>query len=193
MDEELFNLRKKYQELGEPILRDKTLEILLNIVRENKPNLVLEIGTSVGLTATAILLENPDAKITTIEIEEEKVKKAREHFDLFKVGDRAKTIIGDAGEIIPILSAKYDLILLDGPKGHYYEYLDNLLAILNRGGILFADDVLFHGYIKGKSPKKHNTIKNSILSYLDAINSNKDLQTQLIEIEDGISITRKIR
>lgn len=193
MNSELIEKRKQAQAINEPILRDKTLEKLLEIVKGKAPKSILEVGTSFGLTGVAMLLENGKARLTGIEISEEKVKIAKENYKHFGVDGRAKIFLGDATEIIPILTGNYDLILLDGPKSKYIEYLPNLLNMLNIGGIIFADDVLFHGYIKGEAPRKHNTIKHNLISYLNAVSSDERLKTEMLEIEDGVAITTKIR
>jgi len=111
------------------------------------------------------------------------------------VDDRAKIFQGDASEIIPILTGEYDFIFLDGPKGHYYEYLPHLLSILKVGGVLFADNVLFRGYVgdKVKTPHRFNTTKHSMENYLNAITTNENLSTTIMDIEDGISITKRIK
>ena len=188
-------LREKAKQVGEPILRDKSFELLLNTVRENKPKKILEIGVNLGLSSIAMLLTEKDASLTGIEIDEEKVKLARENYNSFGLTDRAKIFQGDASEIIPVLTGEYDLIFLDGPKGHYYEYLPHLLSVLAVGGILFADNVLFRGYVgdKVKTPHRFNTTKHSMENFLKAITEDQDLQTQIYDIEDGVSITKRIK
>ena len=179
---------------GEPVLRRKSFEILLKIIDEKRPNRILEIGVNRGLSGIAMLLKSPSSNLTGIEIDEDKIKIARNNYKEFGVEQRAKIFQGDASEIIPILTGEYDFIFLDGPKGHYYEYLPYLLSILNKGGVLFADNVLFRGYVGEDkiAPKRHNTIKHSMENFLRTITTDKNLKTEIIDIEDGISITEKI-
>lgn len=191
--QELIRLREEVRATGEPVLRPKTFDLLLKIAKEKDLKNILEIGTSVGLTGTALLLQNQNARLTGIEIDEEKVKKAKENYKHFNVFDRTKIFLGSAGEIIPILSGEYDLIFLDGPKGHYAEYLPNLLPLLKVGGVLFADDVYFHGFVFGETPKKHNTIKHSLEKYLYEVTNDKNLKTEILDLEDGVSISEKIK
>ncbi len=190
----IYTLREKAKELGEPILRDKSFELLLEIIREKQPKKILEIGVNLGLSGIAMLLNSPNAHLTGLEIDEGKKALATQNYVKFGVYNRAKIFLGDAGEIIPVLSGKYDFIFLDGPKGHYYEYLPNLLSVLSVGGTLFADNVLFRGYVNGKvkTPHKFNTTKNSMERFLKAITTDKTLKSTVIDIEDGVSITEKI-
>lgn len=195
MDQRLLDLRQSAKQKGEPILRDKSFELLLETVAQKKPKTILEIGVNLGLSGIAMLLTESDAKLTGIEIDEEKIALAKANYKTFGVQDRAKIFLGDASQIIPVLTGKYDFIFLDGPKGHYYEYLPNLLTALNVGGTLFADNVLFRGYVDGKvkTPHRFNTTKNSMERFINAITSSNDLKTQIIDIEDGVSITEKLK
>lgn len=188
-------MRAAAKAAGEPVLRDKSYQLLLDTVREKRPKRILEIGVNVGLSGISMLLESENSQLTGIEIDEEKIAIAKENYKKFGVDDRAKIFQGDAGEIIPILTGEYDLIFLDGPKGHYYEYLPHLLSVLNVSGILFADNVLFRGYVgdKVKTPHRFATTKHSMENYLRAVTEDENLKTQIIDMEDGVSITEKIR
>ena len=194
MDERLIALRKNASLRGEPVLREKSFELLLKTVRERRPKTILEIGVNEGYSGIAMLLEVSVARLTGIEIDEEKAEKARKNYCVFGVENRAKIFLGDAKEIIPLLSGKYDFIFLDGPKGHYGEYCDNLISALNVGGVLFADNVLFRGYVgkDKKAPHKHATIKHGMETFLDKITNDKKLKTVVYDIEDGVSITEKL-
>ena len=191
----IYELRENAKLVGEPILRDQSFEILLQTVKNEKPKKILEIGVNLGLSGIAMLLTEPNASLSGIEIDEERIALAKENYKTFGVENRAKIFQGDASEIIPVLTGEYDLIFLDGPKGHYYEYLPHLLSVLSVGGTLFADNVLFRGYVDGsvKTPHGYNTIKHSMEKFLKEITSSENLQSQVLNIEDGVSITKKIK
>ena len=195
MFSKLYELREKAKRIGEPILREESFELLMKTVRERKPKKILEVGVNLGLSSIGMLLTNLDATLSGIEINEDKAREATKNFKDFGVDKRAKIFLGDAMEIVPILSGSYDLIFLDGPKGHYYEFLPHLLSQLNKGGILFADNVLFRGYVDGKvkTPHRFNTTKNSMERFLKAVCEDENLRTEIIDLEDGISITEKIK
>ncbi len=195
MLERIYELRKIAKEQGEPILRDKSFELLLETVKKHQPKKILEIGVNLGLSGIAMLLACESAQLSGIEIDEQKIALAMQNYRDFGVQDRAKIFMGDAGEIIPILTGEYDFIFLDGPKGHYHEYLLNLLPVLKKGGILFADNVLFRGYVSGKvkTPHRFNTTKNSMERFLKRITTGDDLCTQVLDMEDGVSISQKLK
>ena len=180
---------------GEPVLREKSFEILIEKVSEKRPKRILEIGVNRGLSGIAMLLNSEKSMLTGIEIDEQKIEIAKQNYKDFGVDSRAKIFQGDASEIIPVLTGEYDFIFLDGPKGHYFEYLPHLLSVLTVGGTLFADNVLFRGYVDGrvKTPHRFNTTKHSMEKFLNAITKSENLKTEILDIEDGISITEKIR
>ncbi|MBP5465960.1 MAG: O-methyltransferase [Clostridia bacterium] len=194
MNGELFALREKAKKEGQPVLRDKSFELLTETVKTKKPSKILEIGVNLGLSGIAMLLESENATLTGIEIDEEVIKKSEENYRKFGVSDRVKIFSGDAGEIIPVLTGEYDFIFLDGPKGHYYEYLPHLLSVLKKGGVIFADNVLFRGYVLGKvkTPHRFMTTKNSMEKYLSAVTENETLKSTLYDMEDGVCITEKL-
>ena len=194
MIKKVLTMREDAKKNGEPILRDKSFELLLETVKTKKPKKILEIGVNLGLSGIAMLLYESGASLTGIEIDEEKIALAKENYKTFGVEKRAKIFQGDASEIIPVLTGEYDFIFLDGPKGHYFEYLPHLLSVLSKGGTLFADNVLFRGYIDGsvKTPHRYATTKHSMEKFLNAITTNDNLSTKIYRFEDGVSITEKL-
>ena len=194
MDEKIRIYRAQSISEGRPILKEKSFELLMQTVISQQPKSILEIGVNSGITGIARLMHCGEASLTGIEIDEDNAALAKNNYKEFNVQNRAKIFIGDASEIIPVLTGEYDLIFLDGPKSHYHEYLPHLLSVLKKGGILFADNVLFRGYVKGdvKTPHKYNTIKNGLIKFLKAITEDDTLESKIYEIEDGVSITKKL-
>lgn len=195
MYKELIVLREQAKKNGEPVLRDKSFELLIDTVKERLPKTILEIGVNVGLSSIAMLLANPSATLTGIEIDEEKIALAKLNYKRFGVFERAKIFQGDASEILGLLTGSYDFVFLDGPKGHYHEYLQHVLPCLNVNGVLFADNVLFRGYVDGKvkTPHRYNTTKHSMERFLNEVCNSSNLQTDIFDMEDGVSITTKLR
>ena len=193
MIQEIKRLREKAKLEGNPILREKSFDLLLETIKKHNPTHILEIGVNTGLSGIAMLVTSPKATLTGIEIDDDAIKMAKQNYVNFGVLDRAKIFQGDASEIIPVLTGEYDFIFLDGPKGHYFEYLPHLLSVLKKGGVLFADNVLFRGYVfsNEKTPQKYNTTRFSMEKFLTAITNDKNLQTQIYDLEDGVSITVK--
>lgn len=192
---EIIKLRKDAALRGEPVLREASFALLLETIEKYNPKRILEIGTNEGLSSSAMLVVAENARLTGIEIDEDKVDIAKSNYRIFGVSGRAKIFCGDACDIIPVLSGEYDFIFLDGPKGHYYRFLPDLLRVLSVGGVLFADNVLFRGYVDGtvKMPHRFATTKHSMENFIKEITARNDLSTVIYKIEDGVSITEKLK
>ena len=93
-----------------------------------------------------------------------------------------------------MLTEKYDFIFLDGPKSHYAEYFETAKDLLNKDGILFADNVLFKGLILSEEepPKRYKTIVRGLRSFIKRIKADKSFETVILDIEDGLSISVKV-
>ncbi len=195
MDSRIYFLRERAKACKNPILRDASFELLVGETEKLQPKKILEIGVNTGLSGIAMLLTAEKATLTGIEIDGENVARAKENYKLFGVEKRAKIFEGDASEIIPVLTGKYDLIFLDGPKGHYHEYFPHLLAALNVKGMLFADNVLFRGYVSGavRTPHRYATVKHGMQKFLKDITECGELVTKIYDIDDGVSVSFRIK
>ncbi len=183
--------RKRYI----PVMLGDTKELLFNTVKERKPESILEIGTAIGYSGIVMLTAAPESTLNTIEFSEKSVALARKNFAEFDLTDRVNIFVGDAREIVPLLTGKYDFIFLDGPKGQYkafYPYLTDLLTV---GGTLFSDNVLYKGLVENipeDNRHKHITVARNMRSFLDTLTADKRYETTLYRIGDGVTISRKI-
>lgn len=190
----MFEIKHYAKAHNIPIMRDNTVSELIRCIDAVRPFKILEIGTAIGYSGIIMLENAKSALLTTIEIDEERAKIAKDNFIKWGLSERADIMVGDAEEIVPCLRVKYDFILLDGPKGSYYGMLPYLIELLNVGGMLFADNVLYMGLVKGDGEvgHKHRTIVGNMRRFLDAMMNNKELITEIIEIDDGIITGRKV-
>ena len=175
-----------------PIVRPKTLELLLNSLNISKAKRILEIGTAIGYSGAQMLLSS-NANLVTIEKYEKSYEIAKNNFARLGLSDRVKQYLGDAKDILKELSnngEKFDFIFLDGPKGQYLSYLPMLNEMLLNNGIIFADDVLFRGLVQGNEWPEHRirTIVINLRKYLEEVNK-PPFSSQLYNLEDGVCIT----
>ena len=193
MLEDLYNNLEAYaKENYIPIIRKDSLEVLLEELDKHKPNTILEIGTAIGYSGTKMLEKLPNAKLYTMEINPVSASIARETFKSAGVYDRVVLWEGDCLEIVRYLEDKFDFIFLDGPKSHYLEMLPYLIDALNDKGVIFADNVLFHGMIEGTEDyHKKITIIRNMREYLKELQKETRLDSKLLEIGDGITISIK--
>lgn len=187
----LAELRKDALGRGIPVADDETLNYLLLMVSAVRPERILEIGTAVGLSSAAMLFTCPESRVTTIELEEDRYSEARRNFEEFGLSDRVTCHLGDAGEILGMMDGPFDFIFLDGPKAQYEKYLFDLKRLLRPGGVLFADDVLLYGWVSGEqpTPRKRRSIVDKIRGYLEAVASDKDFITSVLNVGDGVAVS----
>ena len=191
IDERISARRAEALSRGIPVADDETLNFLLVTLAATKPKRILEIGTAVGLSTTAMLLACPDARVTTMELEEERYLEAKQNFADFGVSDRVNAYMGDAGEILAMMDGEYDFVFLDGPKAQYEKYLFDLKRLMKKGALLFSDDVLLYGWVSGEepTPQKRHSIVDKIRSYLETVTSDKDFITSVLNVGDGVALS----
>ena len=191
IDERIQARREDALKRGIPVADDETLNFLLVLLQAIQPKRILEVGTAVGLSGTAMLSVCPNARLTTMELEEERYLEAKQNFADFGITDRVNAYMGDAGEILAMMDGEYDFVFLDGPKAQYEKYLFDLKRLMKKGATLFADDVLLYGWVSGEEPTPHKrqSIVDKIRSYLHTITEDKDFSTSVINIGDGVALS----
>lgn len=191
IDERITARRQAALDRGIPVADDETLQFLLVTLEAVKPARILEIGTAVGLSSVSMLYACENARLTTIELEEERYLEAKQNFADFGVSERVNAHLGDAGEILAMMDGEFDFVFLDGPKAQYEKYLFDLKRLMKKGAILFADDVLLYGWVSGEepTPQKRHSIVDKIRSYLETVTADKDFVTSVLNVGNGVALS----
>ncbi len=178
-----------------PILLDDSLEFVSNILKEIRPNRVLEIGTAIGFSSICFskyLAEG--GRIDTIEIEPLRVEQALENIKRVGVEEKIRVLEGDALDILPYLNEKYDVIFIDASKGKYVEFFGHALRLCKVGGYIIADNVLYKGMVMSDYNRhKQRTAVNKLREFIDIVMENKNLDSSLHDIGDGLMICKVIK
>jgi len=166
--------------------------ILSMISKIINPKDILEIGTYTGYSAICIAegISN-EATIDTIDKNEELEDIQNRYFKKSGFRDQIKQHIGNALEIIPTLDKKFDLVFIDADKSNYCNYFNLVIGKMNKGGIILSDNVLWSGKVVEKLDKKDIDTK-SLLEYNRLLNSDPRVETVLLPIRDGLSISRVV-
>ena len=166
----------------------RLLSIISKIIR---PKRILEIGTFTGYS-TLCLAEGleKNGRIDTIDNNFELKKIQSYFFNLSKLQNQINQFTCDALEILPKLKDKYDLIFLDADKKNYLNYLNLIIPLLKKKGVLVSDNVLWSGKVLNK--KKNKDIETEVLKkFNQQLSNHKNLQTVILPIRDGISLSIK--
>ena len=165
--------------------------VLSLISKLKQPKLILEIGTFTGYT-TLCLAEgmSNDGFIHTIDINEELYDFQRNYFTRSKYGDRIIQHVGNALEILDSINLKFDLIFLDADKENYTRYLEKIVNKLNVKGVLITDNVLWSGKVVASISDDDLSTKE-IDNFNKILNQRDDMETILLPLRDGISLSIK--
>tara|TARA_R110002167_G_scaffold292519_2_gene497153 strand:- start:1911 stop:2555 length:645 start_codon:yes stop_codon:yes gene_type:complete len=186
--------RETFQKILQPRMlsghyQGRVLSLLSKLIN---PKNILEIGTYTGYS-TLCLAEGLQKKgvIHTIDINEELADFQRKYFDKSPFGEQIIQYVGNALDIIPTLDIKFDLIFIDADKENYPNYFKMVIDKLNPGGILLSDNVLWSGkVIEPLQPDDLST--KAILEYNTLLKEDERIETILLPIRDGLTISRKL-
>ena len=189
---ELEKIKQKALEEHIPIIMDDTLEEIEKELKENPPKRILEIGAAVGYSAMCFSEFLADGgRIDTIERDEERSQEAKLNFEKVGVEDKITLYEWDAVEILPTLNEKYDMVFIDAAKGKYPFFLQQALRMINENGIIFADNILYKGYVMSDYNKhKQRTAVRNLREYIKEVSENPNLETEILEVGDGLAISR---
>lgn len=177
-----------------PILQDESLSLILMILNLVKPNKILEIGTAVGYSAINFskYLNGENSMVKTIEINENMVSIAKSNIKNMKLDGKIEVVHADATKYLIDLEEDnlYDVVFIDAAKGQYLVFLKEAIRLVKNGGVIIADNVLFKGRVLSDyNEHKHRTATNRLRTYLKLIEEDERLESTLVKIGDGVSIS----
>lgn len=164
--------------------------MLAMISRLMAPRRILEVGTFTGYSALCLAEGLPDdGLLHTLELRDEDARTARSYFARSPYADRIRLHVGEALQIIPTLAEEWDLVFLDADKTGYIDQYEAILPNLRPGGLLIADNVLFHGHVL------EQPIRNRNAAAIDGFNrhvaADVRVETVMLTLRDGWMLVRK--
>lgn len=193
----LEQMEKEALDSRVPIIRKEMQSFLKVLLAMKKPKRILEVGTAVGFSALLMSEYAPaDCQITTIEKYEKRIPIARENFKRAGKETQITLLEGDAMEILKGLTGSFDFIFMDAAKGQYIYYLPEVLRLLEKDGVLVSDNVLQEGEIiesRFAVERRNRTIHSRMREYLYELKHHSLLETSIIPLGDGVSVSIKVR
>ena len=191
-----LELKEYAKENKVPIIFDGGLSFLEAVIRTKRPINILEIGTAIGYSAIR-MSRAANSDVYTIERDPKMYEKAIENVKKAGLDDKIHIIFKDALEAFDdVKSIKFDLIFIDAAKAQYHKFFDLYTPLLNDHGVVVCDNMLFHGLVEDKDNLENYSrsvrgLIRKLNEFHDALLSNKDFDTAIYDIGDGMSISVK--
>lgn len=185
------------RETNVPIIRPQMQSLLRLLVTWGRPMRILEVGTAIGFSALLMSEYAPEGcHITTIEKYEKRIPLAKENFEKAGKSGCITLLEGDATEILASLreDGAFDLIFMDAAKGQYINFLPEIRRLLSPTGLLVSDNILQDGELlesKYAVIRRNRTIHNRMRAYLYELTHCEDLETTILPIADGVTLSAK--
>ena len=154
------------------------------------PKNILEIGTYTGYSALCLAEGmQKDGQLITIDKNEELENFAKKYFNKSAYKNQIQQVVGNALDVIPTLTQKFDLVFIDADKSNYINYFNLIIDHMNPGGVILSDNVLWSGKIlEDLKPNDEDT--KTLIAYNKLLNTDTRVETVLLPIRDGLTITR---
>lgn len=188
-------LKRLEQEAAEeniPIVQLPSAQVMRMLLLLHRPKAILEVGTAIGYSTIWLAEAAPEARIVTMDIDEERLVRARENIKEAGCADRVEILSRDATLGLPE-SYQFDCLFIDAAKGQYRVFLDLYLPLLREGGLVISDNVLFRGLVATpeEAGKRQRPMVDKLLSYNSHLMERPDLETTFIPVGDGLAISMK--
>ena len=154
------------------------------------PKNILEIGTYTGYSALCLAEGmQKDGQLITIDKNEELENFAKKYFNKSAYKNQIQQVVGNALDVIPTLTQKFDLVFIDADKSNYINYFNLIIDNMNPGGVILSDNVLWSGKIL-EDLKPNDVETKTLIAYNKLLNTDTRVETVLLPIRDGLTITR---
>ncbi|ASJ52914.1 methyltransferase [Brevibacillus formosus] len=188
-------LKRLEQEAAEeniPIVQLPSAQVMRMLLLLHRPKAILEVGTAIGYSTIWLAEAAPEARIVTMDIDEDRLVRARENIKEAGCADRVEILSRDATLGLPE-SYQFDCLFIDAAKGQYRVFLDLYLPLLREGGLVISDNVLFRGLVATpeEAGKRQRPMVDKLLSYNSHLLERPDLETTFIPVGDGLAISMK--
>ena len=192
VQKEIINYNLKLGDIKRMQISISQCQFLHLIIKVSKIKKVLEIGTFTGLSTLSMALALPDnGEIIALDKNRETNKIAVNYFKKAEQNHKIKTIIKPALEsLIKIRNEKFDLVFIDADKMNYKKYYEISLDLLNKGGLVIIDNVLWHGEVVDK--RINDKFTKNIRELNNFISKDKRIEKVIVPFGDGMSVCRKV-
>ena len=173
-----------------PIMETEGIEFLLNYIKNNHIEKILEIGTAIGYSAIRMCLLNSSITVTTIERDLERYQQAIQNRKLFGLESRITVIYQDALEVE--FEGTYDMIFIDAAKSQYIKFFEKFEKNLSQNGVIISDNLNFHGLVHTDESILSRNVRSMVRKlnqYIEFLKNNAQYETTIYDIGDGVGVS----
>ena len=174
-----------------PIIEKDSIAFIMKYIKKNNIKNILEIGSAIGYSTILMASVGQDVTVTTIERDESRYMECLKNVKKCGFEKKINVVFQDALEV-NLTGVKYDMIFIDAAKGKYPFFLKVALRMINNDGIIFADNILYKGYVMSDYNKhKQRTAVRNLREYIKEVSENPCLETELLEVGDGLAVSKR--
>jgi caffeoyl-CoA O-methyltransferase len=175
-----------------PIADPEVGKLLAVLARSTGARRILEIGTAIGYGALWLARGAPEARVTTIDVDPERLARARAYLERGGVIDRVELVEGKALEVLPRLQGPFDLVFVDAVKTEYRRYLDLSLPKVRVGGLLVFDNLLWGGLVAAP-PDEDDKDADALRAFNGYLMMHPQLESIVLPVGDGVGLATKTK
>lgn len=187
----LQRLEREAEAEGIPIIQLPSAQVIRSLLLLHQPKDILEVGTAIGYSTIWLAEAAPQARIVTMDIDEERLARARENLREAGCLDRVEVLLRDATQGLPADQYQFDCLFIDAAKGQYAKFLQLYLPLLRPGGLLITDNVLFRGLVAApeEASKRHRPMVDKLREYNRLLAHQEELETSFLPVGDGLAVS----
>ena len=187
----LQRLEREAEAEGIPIIQLPSAQVIRSLLLLHQPGSILEVGTAIGYSTIWLAEAAPQARIVTMDIDEERLARARENLREAGCADRVEVLLRDATLGLPAEKYQFDCLFIDAAKGQYPKFLDLYLPLLRPGGLVISDNVLFRGLVAApeESGKRLRPMVDKLRGYNQMLAQSAELDTSFLPVGDGLAVS----
>lgn len=163
-------------------------EVILKEIGSINPKRILEIGTGYGLSTALFAEAFNEATLYTYDRSKERLENAQDYFKSLNVSDRIHLFHEDAK--VALFPSEMDVVFIDASKSHHQTFLEKALAVLNKNGVVFIDNMHISRITNEKTTRSRRALIKKHDAFLEWLENKKDITFKLIDIHDGLCVIR---
>ncbi|UCZ54390.1 O-methyltransferase [Bacillus shivajii] len=195
-DSHIEEMKRYASEHHVPIMEATGMAMMLQVLEIHKPKKILEIGTAIGYSAIRMVKSCPNAHIVTIERDEERLKIAEENIRKAQMEKQITVLSGDALHLIKEATelGTFDAIFIDAAKGQYERFFDLYEPLLNIGGVVISDNILFKGMVAESELPENKRMKQMVKRlklFNERLMTDERFSSMIYPVGDGVMVSVK--